>query len=200
VTESGTVDVLAIVNGDTLRASAKLVVTNCPGDSVLADSSLRQKADSEWVKSHQQGTEFVTAIYFDSAGNNIITLPVPTTYADQCVSEWASGALIQQGLRLIGVLHTHPSEKQNDPIPYCGSQYDQFRRYDASRLGGGSPKDWSALRTANETFKSRVPGHPDVPFYIIDGQHFYRLDPNTPDSQREQRRKQWDRKTLKCSP
>ena len=194
------VDVLAVINGDTLRASVNLVVTDCPGDSVVADSSFRQQADSEWVESHQQGKEFVTAIYFDSTSNTITTLQVPTTYADQCTSNWAPGALIQAGLRLIGVLHTHPSEKKNDPIPYCGSNFDSYRRYDPSRLGGGSAKDWTALRTANTTFKTLVPGHPDVPFYIIDGQHFYRLDPSTPDNQREQRRKQWDRSSLTCSP
>ncbi len=83
----------------------------------------------------------------------------------------------QPGDEVVGAFHTHPFAHGDVLPPNCNLPFGAT--YDNKRLGGGSRQDWNFA--------------PDfaIPMYIIDMEEVFRLDPNTPISERGNNPNRW---------
>lgn len=165
---SGTVDVLASANGDTVRANVEVQVVPCPTGDSLLDSPATRKVFKLLRDSSNASDPVIAnrvereAVLIDSAGRKIwkILALNPTTALN---TPCEVNPRVPSGWIILAIAHTHPfkdGERENDPrCPFDGTaRYKQ-----TPTTGWASNTDW---QTSNAK---------KVPSYIIDSTRIVRI-------------------------
>ncbi len=183
VYESGTMDVYYDIPADNgqphldRHAKTHVSVIECPSsDSLLNDPGVRaafMRLDSLTNPSGPENTrnEHVAALLSDSSGF-LSVLDIPTIApTNNCLSTWVPPSPSDLGGdQLIAIVHTHPYAVGE--TVHCSDG----RSFSAD-AGGSSGYDWPTMRSVNNspTFQN---AHWHVPFYIIDTNNIYRMNPD----------------------
>jgi len=168
---SGTVDVLASVNGDTLRVSVHVTVVPCPTKDPNLDNPLvRAKLDSLWLlarSGNNKNSWRERAISgYDSSGTLIVRILQLDSTATPCRTPIVD-PVPAPGQKLFD-MHVHPFAV-NDSLPAaCNDpsiilRPNQFMKY-GHTYGGLSGADWTHTAVHN----------PPVPVYTFDADSVYR--------------------------
>jgi len=175
VTETGTVDVLAIVNGDTLRVSVHITVIPCPTHDPYLDNPLvRSKLDSLWKLARVDTTKISsfrerTIGGYDSSGTLVVRILQLDTAATPCSNHVIEPSPLP-GKKVFDA-HVHPFAlndslpKECDPTPPL--KPGQYQIY-GHTFGGLSSNDW------NHTALT-----PPYPVYTFDRDSVYKGSPGS---------------------
>jgi hypothetical protein len=172
VSESGTVDVLALVNGDTLRATVAVRVVPCPtGDSLLDDPFTRKMLDSLWRLSWPDTTTTANRverggyIYYDSTSKQMVfSISRPSPNDNACRSYLGPPP---PGVQVVRIIHTHPARVHK----YVQCDSSSGHTY-ADQFGKPSGDDWAFAKQANDV----TPGG-GVEGWIIDQDEVISFNP-----------------------
>jgi len=177
VKETGVLQSVTRVNG--LLHTDSVCIQCSAGDSLIDDGRVRNALirliqSSNYTGPQANREEHVMAIARDTLTGQLTTLPITNNGAGNvCNSSWTipSVSNIKSfGLRLVAIVHTHPAqinEYVNCPNP----------NESGNVTAGGSGKDWSSMRTMNNQPDYQAAGW-KIPWYIMQSQNVYRMDPN----------------------
>ena len=173
IAESGTVEVIATVNGVQRSASVHVKVIPCPTkDSLLNDPYIRRMLDSLWRLSWPDTTnstnriERSAFIYLDSTTHKI-EFTITPDYSSNTPCSSTVGTL-PPGAHLLRQVHTHPARVGK----YIQCDSSTSKRY-ADQFGKPSGNDWDVLNDLN----NQTPGG-GVSGWIIDQDEVITFDPS----------------------
>lgn len=107
--------------------------------------------------------------------HKVFTMPIPTTKADRCNSEWHAPTPLDlpDSVNVLAFVHVHPMYTDPDS---ARPQYICPNGKRAEGQGGSDP-DWRAMRAINNSPAYQAAGW-NVTFFVMASDYIYRMDPN----------------------